>query len=251
MIFAAPDLFCFLDYDGTLAPIAPTPGEAVPLPGTAELLGDLARAPRTEVAIISGRSIDDVRRFIDIAGLYYIGIHGLELRRPGEETQTAPSAAVIRSLMPSIRRQLGESVGGLAGVLLEEKGAAIACHYRLASREDARRVRDTVIDLARSYQRRGVALTFIDGHEVTELRPVDANKGKAVSALLAVRSPQPLALYIGDDRTDEDAFQQLPASAITIRVGGPEQETLARYRLTDPAEVQDFLASVAEARGRR
>jgi trehalose-phosphatase len=132
--------------------------------------------------------------------------------------------------------------------LLEEKGAAIACHYRLASRDDARAARDAAIGVALTYQRRGAALAFIDGHEVTELRPADANKGKAVSALLALRSPRPLAVYIGDDRTDEDAFRQLPPNAITIRVGGPEQETVARYRLADPVEVRDFLTSVVETR---
>jgi trehalose 6-phosphate phosphatase len=114
VISEAPDLFCFLDYDGTLAPIAPTPSEALPLPGTAKLLRDLAHAPRTEVAVITGRAIDDVRRFIDIADLYYIGIHGLEVRRPGGETQTAPSAAAIRSRMPAIHRQLEERAPSFA-----------------------------------------------------------------------------------------------------------------------------------------
>lgn len=248
-IAAAPDLFCFLDYDGTLAPIVRTPSEATPLPGTRELLEDLVHAPRTEVALVSGRAVDDVRGFVDIAGLYYVGIHGLEVRRPGEETQTAPGAAVLRERMPEIRRRLDGRLGNRAGVLLEEKGAAIACHYRLASHADARVARDTVVDLVRSYQDRGIAMTFIDGHEVTEIRPLDADKGRTVCALLAARLPQPLALYIGDDRTDEDAFRQLPPSAITIRVGSPEQETLARYRLADPGEVQEFLFAVLSARG--
>jgi trehalose-phosphatase len=233
-----------------LAPIAQTPAQAHPLPGTADLIERLSLAPRTEVAIVSGRPIDDVRRFVDVAGIYYIGIHGLELLRPGIERQMSPSAAVIRSLMPTLRRQLEQQIGSRPGILLEEKGAAIACHYRLAARDDAQRARDAVIALARSYQRRGVSLTFIDGHEVTEIRPIDANKGKAVCALLSSRSPAPLALYIGDDRTDEDAFRQLPSSAITVRVAGPSEETAARYRVSDPAEVQAFLTDVVAARSR-
>ncbi len=244
----ASDVFCFLDYDGTLTPIAQTPDEAHPLPGTAALIARLSRAVGTEVAIVTGRSIDDLRRFVDVAGISYIGIHGLELLRPGAGLQTSPSAAVIRSLIPAMRRRLDASVGRRPGIFCEEKGAALACHYRLASRDDARAARDAVVALVRSYQRRGVSLAFIDGHEVTEVRPVDANKGKAVCALLSSRLPPPLALYIGDDRTDEDAFRQLPPSSITVRVAGPEQETAARYRLADPAEVHAFLADVATVR---
>jgi trehalose-phosphatase len=248
---AAANLFCFLDYDGTLAPIAPTPAQAHPLAGTDALLERLSRAPRTWVAVVSGRSIDDVRRFVDVAGVYYIGIHGLELLCPGGERQISPGAAVIRALMPGLRRQLEEQTGSWPGILLEDKGPALACHYRLATREDAQRARAAVIAVVRSYQRRGVPLTFIDGHEVTEIRPVDANKGKAVCALLSSRAPTPLALYIGDDRTDEDAFRQLPPSAITVRVAGPAEETAARYRLADPVEVQAFLNDVVAARSRR
>lgn len=247
-ISAAPDLFCFLDYDGTLAPIAQTPGEAAPLPGTLELLEALVGARRTQVALVSGRAIDDVRGFLDVSALYYVGIHGLELRRPGEQTQASPSAAVIRSLMPAVLHQLEERLRGRAGIFFEDKGAAVACHYRLSSREDARAARDAVVAVVRSYQRRGVSMTFIDGHEVTEIRPVDANKGKAVCALLSMRRPAPLALYIGDDRTDEDAFQQLPPNAITIRVGASDQETVARFLLADPNEVQTFLSCVVAAR---
>jgi trehalose 6-phosphate phosphatase len=245
-ISSAPDLFCFLDYDGTLAPIAPTPHEAVPLRGTTELLFELVRAPRTSVALVTGRTIEDIRGFIDITELYYVGVHGLELRRPGADTEDAAGATELRSLMPDIVSRLQERLAGRSGVMLEEKGAAVACHYRLASRADAHAAREAVIDVVRACQQRGASLTFIDGHEVTEIRPIDANKGRAVSMLLQLRQPPPLAMYIGDDRTDEDAFRQLPASAITIHVGSGE--TLARFRLEDPREVQEFLRAVVEAR---
>lgn len=247
-IHAAPDLFCFLDYDGTLAPIAPTPDEARPLPGTAELLARLSQASHTHMALVTGRSIDDVRRFVDVEGVYYIGIHGLELQRPRSEREGSADAAAVAALIPEIRRQLEGVLGGRPGILLEDKGAAIACHYRLASRTDAAAARDAVVALVHAYEQRGASLTFVDGHEVTEIRPLAADKGKAVCALLSSFRPAPLALYIGDDRTDEDAFRRLPPSSITIRVAPPEQETLARYRVDDPREVQAFLVEVLSVR---
>lgn len=246
-IAAAPSLFCFLDYDGTLAPIAPTPDAAVPLPGTEQLLERLAQAPRTAVALVTGRPIAGLRRFVDIAGLYYIGIHGVEVQRPGEPVRELPGATEIRPLIPAMRKEIEKSIGEREGILLEDKGAAIACHYRLASRPDARAAREAVIGVVESYQSRGVPLTFIDGHEVTEIRPAGANKGEAVAALLTAYGPA-LALYIGDDRTDEEAFQRLPSDAITVRVGETQQETLAQYVVAGPAEVRKFLLGVLAAR---
>jgi trehalose-phosphatase len=248
-IAAAPRLFCFLDYDGTLSPIALSPDEALPLPGTAQLLGRLAQAPQTRVAVVTGRSIADVRRFVDVASVHYIGVHGLELQRPGEPAQMSPEAAEIRPLIPQIRKQLETTLGRRDGILLEEKSVAIACHYRLAARGDARAARAAVVRLVQWYRRRGVPLSFIDGHEVTEVRPTSANKGKAAAALLAGYAPA-LALYIGDDRTDEDAFRRLPADTITVRVGPAGQETAAQYLLGDPVEVQAFLLEVAAVRDR-
>ena len=244
---AAPSVFCFLDYDGTLAPIAPTPAEAVALPGTTDLLQRMTRAPGTSVAVITGRSIADVRRFLDIADISYIGVHGLESQRPGEAVELSPKAVEVRALVPEIRRQIEASVGRRDGILLEDKGVAIACHYRLASRADAQAARDAVIGVVESYRSRGVPITFIDGHEVTEVRPAGMDKGEAVAALLASREPA-LALYVGDDRTDEEAFRRLPADAITVRVGDAEQETAARYVVAGPVEVQGFLKDVVGVR---
>lgn len=246
---AAPAVFCFLDYDGTLAPIAPTPAEAVALPGTTELLLRLTQAPRTSIAVVTGRSIVDVRRFIDIADIHYIGVHGLESQRPGEAVELSPKALDVRALIPEIRRRIEASIGRREGILLEDKNVAIACHYRLASRADAQAARAAVIAVVESYQSRGVPVTFIDGHEVTEVRPAGMDKGEAVAALLASRQPA-LAVYVGDDRTDEEAFRRLPADAITVRVGDAGQETAARYVVPGPVEVQAFLRDVVAARRR-
>lgn len=244
-------VFCFLDYDGTLAPLAPTPDEARPLPGTGRLLRALAALPAMRVAVVSGRSIVDILRFLDIPGVYYVGLHGLEVRIPGGQTEWTQDVDVVRARLPAIRRRLEQSLAGRRGVLLEDKGAVLACHYRLASQADAVAVRQTLAAVVAAQEGNGVPLTLAHGHEVTEIRPASANKGQTVCRLLAAHSPAALAVFIGDDLTDEDAFAWLPAQSITIRVGSSTAHTLARYRIHDPGEVHRFLRALLELRRRR
>jgi len=247
-IAATPLLFCFLDFDGTLAPIAPTPDAATPLPGTEEILRRLARSPGVDVAMVTGRTIADVRTFLDVDGMYYVGIHGLEIRLPNGTTDLAEGVAVVRATLPSIKQRLEQALAGHSGVLVEDKRLALACHFRLASRADAAFAIETVEAVARSYQRRGVQIAVTHGHEVVEIRPAYANKGKTVCRLLAAHGGSPLAVYIGDDQTDEDAFGLLAAAAITVRVGPPSVRTAARYRLDAPSDVQRFLRAVVACR---
>ena len=234
-------VFGFFDYDGTLAPLAPTPDAAVPLPGSVALLHALVAQPGVDVAIVSGRPIADVRRFIDVPGAYYVGVHGAELCVPDGPVHLAEGVEAVRPVLSEIRLRLQQAVGERTGVLIEDKGAAVACHYRLADVADAVAARAAVTALTEEYQRRGVPITVSDGHAVREIRPAAVDKGTAVYALLAVYAPDALPVYVGDDRTDEDAFAALPPFAITIRVGTAEEPTRARYRVETPAAVQEFL----------
>jgi len=180
--------------------------------------------------------------------VYYVGLHGLEVCVPGGKTELTEDVAAVQAILPEIRRGLEESLDGRPGVLIEDKGAALACHYRLASQADAVVVRQTLAAAVDLYQQKGVPLTLMHGHEVTEIRPSGANKGKTVCRLLAAYSSAALAVYIGDDQTDEDAFALLPAESITIRVGSSTVPTVARYRIEDPAAVQRFLGALLEHR---
>jgi len=242
---AAAHVFCCLDYDGTLAPLAPSPDEAAPLPGTAALLRQLTAAPGTAVAVVTGRTIDDVRRFLDVPGVYYVGIHGLEVRLPTGEMQAAADGDAMRPTLQKIAARLRDALGSRPGILIEDKGAALACHYRLASPSDAAMARALMAALAQEYERDGIALIY--GHEVAELRPQGVSKGQTVCALLAAHGANSLAVYIGDDETDEDAFRMMPPDAVTIRVA-PVTTTAARYVVTSPVEVQHFLRSLALVR---
>jgi trehalose 6-phosphate phosphatase len=239
---------CFLDYDGTLTPLAPTPDAARPLPGTAALLEQLAAAPGMLVAIVTGRTVADMRRFLDVRGVYYVGIHGLETRLPDGTVEMSEGVEVARAVLPSIKQQLQDAIGTRPGILLEDKALALACHYRSASRHNAAAAHQVVARVAETYQRRGVEIAVTHGHEVTEIRPAAANKGKAVCRLLALHGSATLAVYVGDDQTDEDAFRLLPAESITIQVGPATMPTAARYRVAQPANVQRFLYAVRDCR---
>ena len=247
-IAAAPSVFCFLDYDGTLSPLAPTPMEAVALPGTSAIVRRLAAAPAVQVALVSGRPIADVRRFLDVPGIYYVGTHGLEVRRPSGDVEVAEGIASVRTVLPEIQQRLQAILGSRPGVLMEDKGAALAYHYRLAAPADAVAVRKAISAVAHDYQRRGVPITLVYGHEVAELRPASCDKGKAACALLARHARSALPVYIGDDRSDEDAFEMLPRESITIRVAPPRTPTHARYRVREPRDVQRFLRQMLQAR---
>jgi trehalose 6-phosphate phosphatase len=237
----AASVFCFLDFDGTLAPLAPTPDEARPLPGTEEVLRALATAPSTAVAIVTGRTIANLRRFLDVPGVHYAGAHGLEIEWPSGKKWLAPGAGLLRAVLPSIRQRLEQALAGRTGVLIEDKGAALACHYRLAAPADAVLTQRTLAAIAREYERRGVPVALLRGHAVIELRPAAVSKGEAVRTLLAACTRQPLAVYMGDDQTDVEAFHALPRDAITVHVGPADLPARARYSLPGPSEVQRFL----------
>jgi trehalose-phosphatase len=245
-IAVAERVFCFLDNDGTLSPLAPTPDAATPLAGTAARLQALAALPGTQVALVTGRTIVDMRRYLDVPGIYYIGVHGLQIQFPSGVTQLSERAAVVRSILPAIKCQIESALADRPGILIEDKEIALACHYRLASRGDAAIARRTVATVARSYQGHGVLVTH--GHEVVEIRPAFANKGTAVCQLLAAHGRSASAVYIGDDQTDEDAFTLLPEGSITIRVGLASTPTAARYRIPEPDDVLRFLGAMTDSR---
>lgn len=238
-------LLCCVDFDGTLAPIAPTPDAAAPLPGVATVLSELALLPRVRVAIVTGRTVEDIRTRLEVASAYYLGVHGLERQCPGEPLTVPLDLDAVRTGIADIRRRLLDRVGGLRGVLIEDKGLALACHYRLASERDGDTMRALAEEEAEAAQREGLALRVVYGHEVVEIRPERGDKGSAVLTLL---EPGEEAVYVGDDETDEDAFRRLPAAAVTVRVGPLEKPTWARCRLEGPEAVLTFLCALLARR---
>ena len=244
-------LIIMLDIDGTLAPIAPRPQDAVVPAGTRRAVATLASRPGVHVALVSGRGAADARRLVSVGNTWVIGNHGIELVGPQGETEIAPEAEPYRGAMAQAARKITSAVTHVAGVTLEDKVWTLSVHYRLADPAVVPRLK-TAIDAIAHQQ----GLRVTEGKGVYELRPpVDLNKGTAVLALarrLGGLVPGTSIVFAGDDRTDEDAFRVLRghnSDAVTIKVGDEATQTAAEFRLPDPEGVRRFLEwLVAETR---
>ena len=237
----AAGLLLFLDFDGTLAPIAPRPALAeLPNP-TRGALSELAALAETTVAIVSGRALEDVRQRVGIAGLIYAGNHGLEIEGRGLSFQH-PGAVALLPVVSAITTTLTARSSALEGVEVEVKGLTTSVHYRQAppsQRGDLERLIGSIV--ARDDPR----IEITSGKMVHEIRPrVDWDKGKAVVWIRnQLDQSGALPFVIGDDMTDETAFTGFD-DAVTICVD-PRRPTGARYHLESPEDVRVFLGWLA------
>jgi trehalose 6-phosphate phosphatase len=218
------------DYDGVLARLVDDPSAAVPLEGTADVLGRLAAAPGVTVALVSGRGVDDLRTTSGFRGPFrWIGSHGAEFDGPlGDD---------LAERRDALRDQLGPVVAGTAGARLEVKPASVAVHVRqVADRAAGTALLEHVATIV------DPSLTVKPGKDVLELAVTDADKGSALRRLRAELGAAG-ALYLGDDRTDEDGFRALEPDDVTVKVG--EGETAARFRVADPPAALALLEHLA------
>jgi trehalose-phosphatase len=238
-IDGASHIFLGLDFDGTLTPIFPRPDDVVLAEAVRELLVRLARLPKLTVMIVSGRALSDVTRKVGLPELIYAGNHGLEIKGPGLEFME-PTAAAQRNRMSEFTRRLRERLKDVPGAMLEWKGLTVSVHYR--------NVAPAMWDVVRQAVRE-VVVTDDDsvlvgsGRRIWEIRPaVPWHKGHALGWIIQHVHTQSsgLLLFLGDDRTDEDAFATYP-DAVTVKVGVTDAPTSARYRLPHPDAVRAFL----------
>ena len=234
----------FLDYDGTLTPIVERPGDAVLAPDTRRAIERLAAL--ADVAIVSGRGLDDLLARAEVPGIAYAGSHGLEVRGVDGRRTLHGDAEGYAADVAAIVAALDREVRALDGVIIEEKRASVAVHYRLAPRALVPAIRDAVEAIAAALPR----MRVLPGHEVLELRPVTAwDKGAVVELLIAaLPAPPGPTIFIGDDVTDEDAFRAVSPAVTPGGIGivvGPPRPTSARFALRDPAEVRAWLEALA------
>jgi trehalose 6-phosphate phosphatase len=191
----------FLDVDGTLLDIAPTPAEVVVPESLRQTLSSLWRLCGGAVALISGRTIEELDRAFAPLRLPAAGAHGAQVRTAPE----APVAGVDTELDPELRRRVAALA--LPGMLVEDKGSSIAIHYRQAPDQE-RPLRAAIDALCETVPPGSVEI--LPGKAVIELKQPQFNKGTAVRRILA---EPPFAgrrpLYIGDDITDQAAFAVL------------------------------------------
>ena len=231
------ELLLMSDYDGTLVPLAPRPELALPGEGLLNLLRQLLRRPGLHLAIISGRPVTDLRRLLPVPGLFWAGLHGSQVAGPdGVVVNLIPEPSGDIP-WPKIFHLARKTAAGTPGFLVENKGEGVALHYRLAEpAAAAAALRQFRCDLQPFLP---CGLELLPGHKILEIRRRGINKGLAVTYFTRLW-PQALPLYLGDDRTDEDAFAALPAGGLAVGVGSRFRGR-TRFYLDSVAAVNQFL----------
>ncbi|PSS04436.1 Trehalose-phosphate phosphatase [Actinidia chinensis var. chinensis] len=255
----------FLDYDGTLSPIVDDPDHAFMSEPMRSAVREIARQFPT--AIISGRSRDKVYDFVKLDEVFYAGSHGMDIRGPPRQLKSYDDKYQTRALdekgnefiifqpaqefFPAIKEMLTElekKTNKIQGVLVEDNRFCISVHYRHVQAEDYGVLLERVQSVLAKYPQ----FHLTRGKKVMEIRPsIKWNKGHALEYLLDTlgfaSSSNILPIYIGDDRTDEDAFKALQSRGLgyPIIVSSIPRDTMASYSLRDPSEVLSFLIRLA------
>jgi trehalose 6-phosphate phosphatase len=242
----------FYDFDGTLSDIVNDPDAARPVAGASEALVRLAA--QCPVAVLSGRDLADVSERVGLPGIWYAGSHGFELTAPdGTHHQNEAAAAAI-PVLEQAAAELRGRIGSIPGVVVEHKRFGVAAHYRNAARDRVGEVSAAV----RAAGRRD-ALRVTTGREVIELRPdIDWDKGKTlrwvIDHLQQAGSESLVPIYLGDDITDEDAFDAVRHYDVEGVEGVPilvrhnddgDRATAALFALDNPARVSEFTERLA------
>jgi trehalose 6-phosphate phosphatase len=218
------------DFDGTLAPIVARPEAARLSQAVSSRLKALASQRPT--AIVTGRSVADVRERLGFEPQYIMGNHGAEdPQDPGAAARLAQQLDPLRALLQQRQADLAG-----AGVVVEDKGASLALHYRLS--RDRGRAQALISEWLLPLD---ATLRVFGGKMVVNIAPDDApDKATAVQALVA-RCGADCALFAGDDLNDEPVFEAAPPDWLTVRVGRIERHSRARFFLDSPNEMAMLL----------
>lgn len=238
-------LLVALDFDGTLAPEVDDPERARAIPEAQAAVLRLLDAAGTRVALVSGRSLENLER---VAGLpdsvLLVGSHGVEYRLDAPEAQLA-LAESEQTRLAELRSLLADVAATADGAWVELKPVGAALHTRLASDAAGRAAQELTLQ-------RTVAelpgLTMRRGKNVLEFSVRTATKGEAVDRLRDYTAATAI-FYAGDDVTDEDAFAALGAGDLALKSG--PGETVAGFRVADPAAVAAVLHELARLREAR
>jgi trehalose 6-phosphate synthase/phosphatase len=234
-----------LDYDGTLVPFASRPREAVPPAEVVSLLGRLASNPAQRVAIVSGRPRTKLEPWLgQVRGLWLAAEHGAILRSPasGRWEPLRPNAPL--EWKARVQPVLEHFVDRTPGSFIEEKEYSLVWHHRMSDPEFGEWLANELVATLDGLLA-DTELRAVRGRKSIEVRLIGANKSEVLSRI-GTGFPDPdFILAAGDDWTDEDLFQRLPAEAWTIHIG--EGLSVARYRLGSPAALQHLLERFAAA----
>jgi trehalose-phosphatase len=242
----APQRLLLLDYDGTVAPFHPAPERAIPYPRVAQALNRICRAPATHVVMVSGRCLADLRGALAcIRAREAWGAHGWQrITAEGERVDFQPPREAQRQL------QLAEARAqelGLQGARVERKPASVAVHWRGLPVETVAPWREALRAAWNFLDWPLLELMEFDGG--LELRVRGRSKADAVRQVLAESAPGSVCAYLGDDRTDEDAFAALDGQGLKVLVRPALRDTRADLWLAPPRELALFLERWSVASG--
>ncbi|MBA0720863.1 hypothetical protein Golax_008464, partial [Gossypium laxum] len=257
----------FLDYDGTLSPIVEDPDQAFMPKEMRATVRDVARYFPT--AIVTGRCRDKVYSFVKLAGLYYAGSHGMDIKGPSKSckykkgnqgvlfqaaSEFLPMIDEVSCLPPSsslekVYKDLVEKTKSIPGTKVENNKFCVSVHFRCVDEKSWAALAEQVRSVLNHYPK----LKLTQGRKVLEIRPtIKWDKGRALEFLLEslgyANSTNVLPVYIGDDRSDEDAFKVLRerGQGFGILVSKLPKETNASYSLQEPSEVKEFLKRLVD-----
>lgn len=232
-----------LDYDGTLAPFSAHRARAAPYAGVTGILQRIVDAGRTRLVVVTGRNADEIDPLLGLRSpLEVWGAHGVQRLRPDGvcETQLIPSR--VAQALNQTKHWLDDE--GFKE-LVEIKPGSIAVHWRSLNGAAMAAVRSKI--LGRFQETRQNCLTFLEFDGGMEIRMADLDKGDAVRTILEEIAPDVPVAYLGDDTSDEGAFQALEHRGLTILVRPRRRRTLAQAWLKAPEGLLLFLSDWAEA----
>lgn len=236
----AAEVALFADLDGTLAPLENTPGAVMPDPVRRGLLDGLLQALGGRLAIVSGRGLEDLDRVLENRIVAVAAVHGLVRRDGLGQVVSAGHSEKVDEAAGALRRFAKID----RDLLVENKGAAVALHFRRAPQR-ARACLEFSQRLAAA-----LGLTLQSGDMVVELKTAGPDKGGALTAFMA---EAPFAgftpIFVGDDLTDESGFRAARALGGHGVIVGRRRPTAALYALTDVAAAQAWLGEALEGAG--
>lgn len=244
----AENIDLFLDYDGTLVGFQNKPDMVKTPEKVSNCIKEIIKNKKFNVFIITGRTLEDIKKLVKIQGLNYAAVHGIQIQNNNGEEFVWNDAEKIQPVIKKIKKQSLKCFNEYKDVTLEDKKFTLALHYRNQieekNNETVKKFKKIVKDFDENNN-----LDLIFGSKVIEVRPKGWDKGNAVEYFLEKKPEKnnSFVLYLGDDTTDEDAFSFLNKKNLGLSVyveNYENRETKADFYVKNPDKVYDFLKNL-------